>query len=95
MEVASHAPRIFGDVRIPLSRVWGIVESDRYPCVLPRETPTREDELLGAQVAELVDDGSTIQLGFGGTIDALAQSSCAANRGWASIRSPSLTRRWS
>ena len=73
VEVASHAPRIFGDVRIPLSRVWGIVESDRYPCVLPRETPTREDELLGAQVAELVDDGSTIQLGFGGTIDALAQ----------------------
>lgn len=73
VEVASHAPRVFGDTRIPLSRVWGIVESDRYPCVLPRKAPTKEEELLGEQVAELVEDGATIQLGFGGTIDALAR----------------------
>lgn len=73
VEVASHAPRTFGDTLIHISQVSGIIESDRYPCTIPRETPTAEDELLGGHVAELVEDGSTIQLGFGGTIDALAK----------------------
>ena len=72
VEVASRAPRTFGDTLIHISQVSGIVETDRYPAVLPRENPTPEDELLGGHVAELVEDGSTIQLGFGGTIDALA-----------------------
>lgn len=72
VEVASQAPRTFGDTLIHISQVSGIIESDRYPAALPRETPTAEDELLGGHVAELVEDGSTIQLGFGGTIDALA-----------------------
>ena len=72
VEVASHGPRTFGDTLIHISQVDGIIEADRYPPVLPRETPTPEDELLGGYVAELVEDGSTIQLGFGGTIDALA-----------------------
>lgn len=72
VEVASHGPRTFGDTLIHISQVDGIIESDRYPATLARETPTLEDELLGGHVAELVEDGSTIQLGFGGTIDALA-----------------------
>lgn len=72
VEVASRAPRVFGDTLIHLSQVDGILESDRYPAILPRATATREDELLGGYVADLVEDGSTIQLGFGGTIDALA-----------------------
>ena len=72
VEVASHGPRTFGDTLIHISQVSGIIESDRYPATLLREPPTREDELLGGYVAELVENGSTIQLGFGGTIDALA-----------------------
>lgn len=72
VEVASHGPRTFGDTLIHISQVSGIIESDRWPAVLPREKPTPEDALLGGHVAELVEDGSTVQLGFGGTIDALA-----------------------
>ena len=72
VEVASYGPRTFGDTLIHVSQVDGIIESDRYPAVLPREAPAPEDELLGGHVAELVEDESTIQLGFGGTIDALA-----------------------
>lgn len=72
VEVASHAPRTFGDTLIHISQVDGIIEADRYPATLPRERPTAEDELLGGHVADLVEDESTIQLGFGGTIDALA-----------------------
>ena len=47
VEVASHGPRTFGDTLIHISQVDGIIESDRYPATLARETPTLEDELLG------------------------------------------------
>lgn len=73
VEVASHSPRTFGDTLIHISQVAGIIESERYPATLPREAPTQEEKLLGCHVAELVEDGSTIQLGFGGTIEALAR----------------------
>ena len=72
VEVASRAPRIFGDVMIHISQVDAILESDRYPTELPRRTPDEVDFRLGQVVADLVEDGDTIQLGFGGTVDALA-----------------------
>lgn len=72
VEVASHAPRCFGDTLVHISQVDAIIESDRYPVALPQAVPTREDELLGGYVAELVEDEATIQLGFGATVDALA-----------------------
>lgn len=72
VEVASRAPRVFGDVLLHLSQVDAIIESDRFPATLPREISDVTDRTLGKVVAELVEDGATIQLGFGGTIDALA-----------------------
>ena len=72
LEVASRAPRTYGDTLIHISQVDALYEVDRHPCVLPNPAPTHEDELLGGYVAELVNDGDTIQLGFGGTINALA-----------------------
>lgn len=72
LEVAARAPRTFGDTIVHISQAAAVFEVDRCPCVLPGAVPTREDELLGGYVADLVEDGSTIQLGFGGTISALA-----------------------
>lgn len=72
LEVASRAPRTFGDTFVHISQVDALYEVDRFPCVMPTPQPTEEDRLLGRQVAQLVEDGSTIQLGFGGTISALA-----------------------
>lgn len=72
VEEAAQAPRVFGDTLIHISQVDGVIPSPRYPAILPRARATAEDEALGRYVAELVEDGSTIQLGFGGTIDALA-----------------------
>lgn len=72
VEVASHGPRIFGDVMLHISQVDAVIESDRYPATLPQKAPDETDRALGRVVAELVEDGSTVQLGFGGTIDALA-----------------------
>lgn len=72
LEVASRAPRTFGDTIIHISQAAAVFETDRWPCILQSAAPTREDELLGGYVADLVENGSTIQLGFGGTISALA-----------------------
>lgn len=72
VEEAERAPRVFGDTLVHISQVDGIIPSARYPAVLPQARATAEDEALGRHVAGLVEDGSTIQLGFGGTIDALA-----------------------
>lgn len=72
LEVASHAPRVFGDVTIHISQADAIVESDRYPAALLSKEPDEVDRQLGKVVADLVRDGDTIQLGFGSTINALA-----------------------
>ncbi|NCB63741.1 MAG: branched-chain amino acid aminotransferase [Clostridia bacterium] len=72
VEVASRAPRVFGDVLLHISQVDAVIESDRFPATLPQESPDETDRTLGKVVAELVEDGATVQLGFGGTIDALA-----------------------
>ena len=72
LEVASHAPRVFGDTAIHISQVDAILESDRYPAALFSKEPDDVDRQLGKVVADLVQDGDTIQLGFGSTINALA-----------------------
>ena len=60
VEVASRAPRIFGDVTLHVSQVDAIVESDRYPAALSPQPPDEVDRQLGRVVAELVEDGATI-----------------------------------
>lgn len=72
VEVASHAPRTFGDTLVHISQVDGVIESDRYPPEVPVFKPDEADIALGRYVADLVEDGSTIQLGFGATVAALA-----------------------
>ena len=42
VEVASCAPRIFGDVTLHVSQVDAIVESDRYPAALSPQPPDRK-----------------------------------------------------
>ena len=74
VEVASRAPRIFGDVTLHVSQVDAIVESDRYPAALSPQPPDEVDRQLGRVVAELVEDGATIQLGIGALPDAIARN---------------------
>ena len=51
VEVASCAPRIFGDVTLHVSQVDAIVESDRYPAALSPQPPDEVDRQLGRVVA--------------------------------------------
>jgi itaconate CoA-transferase len=73
VEVNRNMPRVFGESLLHVSEVDRIVENHvplletaPYP-VLP------EDDIIGKVVAELIPDGSTIQLGIGGIPNAVCR----------------------
>lgn len=66
LEVNPNAPRTFGETEIHISKVDYIIEVN-YP--LPEEVlvmPTEAEEKIGHYIAELIENGSTIQMGIGG-----------------------------
>ena len=73
LEVSPGYPRTCGDTRIHISQVAGFVETDRLCPEVP-STPYKEvDRIIGRNVAELIPDGSTIQLGVGHIPNAVAK----------------------
>jgi acyl-CoA hydrolase len=72
LEVNPRLPRIFGDTQVHVSQVDFFVEHDQEVPFLPAPNPDTTDMAIGAHIAELVDDGSTIQLGIGGIPNAAA-----------------------
>ena len=64
LEVNPNFPRTFGDTQVHISEVDALVES-----LVPY---TEVDKKIGAFVASLVEDGSTIQLGIGNIPNAVA-----------------------
>ena len=72
VEVNKNYPRTFGDTLVHISEVDALVESDR-PIPTTVVVPyTEVDEKIGKNVASLVEDGSTIQLGIGNIPNAVA-----------------------
>ena len=68
VEVNTMAPRCLGglDESIHISRVDMVVEGPNSPLVqLPEAAVSEADRLVAAHVMELLEDGSTIQLGIG------------------------------
>ncbi len=74
VEVSPHFPVTYGDTLINIRDVDYVVETDRLPPELPITPPSEKDLVIGRYIAELVEDGSTIQLGIGGIPNAVAQS---------------------
>lgn len=74
LEVVPDLPVLYGDNEIHISEVDAIFECKRPYPILPDGTITEEDRMIGRNVASLVDDGSTIQLGIGAIPDAIAQA---------------------
>jgi len=72
-EINDQAPRTFGTYKVPYSEI-DFVPDVSYPHtqLTPRTMGPIETQ-IGAHIAELVDDGATLQLGAGGVPDALAQ----------------------
>ena len=71
LEVNPHVPYAFGNCHVHISQVAALVESDQplLEVGLPKIGPVQE--AIGRQVAELIDDGSTLQIGYGGIPDAV------------------------
>lgn len=74
VEVCANAPRTFGDSTIHISQVDAIVECQRGLPILPTEAPSEVDLAIGRHVADLVEDGATIQLGIGSIPNAVARA---------------------
>ena len=71
IEVNENLPRTHGDTLIHIRDVDVIVENHRPVPALPAVVPSEKDKLIGQYIAELVEDGSTIQLGIGGMPNAV------------------------
>ncbi len=72
LEVNPQLPRTFGDTEVHVSDVDLFVERDVEVPTLPSPSPTPTDLAIGGYIAELVENGSTIQLGIGGIPNAAA-----------------------
>lgn len=74
LEINPNLPWTLGDTQISLRDVDYVVEHDAPLVELPPITPTEVEATIGAYIADLIEDGSTIQLGIGGIPNAIAQS---------------------
>ncbi len=70
--VNKRMPRALGDAFIHVSKLSHVVEVDRPILELPQATEIGEvAKAIGAHVAELIEDGSTLQMGIGEIPDAV------------------------
>jgi acyl-CoA hydrolase len=71
LEVNPHVPFAFGNCHVHVSQVAALVESSEpvLEVGLPKIGPVQE--AIGKYVADLIDDGSTLQIGYGGIPDAV------------------------
>ena len=70
-QVNDQMPRTFGDSFIHVNDIHTVVEVSRPLCELPHEGITDVQMAIARNVAGLIEDGSTIQLGIGGIPDAV------------------------
>lgn len=71
LEVNPSVPFAFGNCRVHVSQVAALIESEE-PIIevgLPKIGPVQE--AIGKHVADLIEDGSTLQIGYGGIPDAV------------------------
>jgi acyl-CoA hydrolase len=71
LEVNPNVPFAFGACQIHISQVGAVVESSEpvMEVGLPKIGPVQQ--AIGKYVADMIDDGSTLQIGYGGIPDAV------------------------
>jgi len=73
LQVNEKLPRTFGDTIIHVADAHYFVEHTEDLPILPVAESEEKDKIIGKFIAELVEDGSTIQLGIGGIPNAAAK----------------------
>jgi acyl-CoA hydrolase len=71
LEVNPNLPWVHGDTLVHVSEVNYLVENHVPLVELPSEPPTEIEQQIGGYIADLIEDGSTIQLGIGGIPNAI------------------------
>ncbi len=74
MEVNPRLPRTHGDTQVHISEIDYLVETDHEIPIITMPPLREKDHLIGQYAADLVEDGSTIQIGFGSIPGAIAHS---------------------
>jgi len=72
LEINPNLPRTYGDTQVHISEVDFVVENEAPLIELSPVEPSEEERAIGSYVADLIEDGSTIQLGIGGIPNAIA-----------------------
>lgn len=72
LEVNENFPRTFGDSQVHISEIDALVESNREIPIANLAPYTDVDATIGKNIANLIEDGSTIQLGIGNIPNAVA-----------------------
>ncbi len=70
-EINARMPRTLGNTLVPFSRVHACVYTDRPLYEHLPATPDDVTDAIGTQVAALVEDGATLQMGIGAIPDAV------------------------
>ncbi|HWW70058.1 MAG TPA: acetyl-CoA hydrolase/transferase C-terminal domain-containing protein [Duganella sp.] len=73
LEVNPNVPVANGDCIVHLSQVTALVESDEAVIEVGLPAIGAVQEAIGKQVADMIEDGSTLQIGYGGIPDAVVQ----------------------
>jgi len=71
LEVNPHVPFAFGNCRVHVSKVAALVESEDPVLEVGLPKIGIVQEAIGKYVADMIDDGSTLQIGYGGIPDAV------------------------
>jgi 4-hydroxybutyrate CoA-transferase len=71
VQVNEQMPRTLGDSFIHISSVHRIVEATEPLPTLEKKGYTEVEKRIGEHIGELIEDGSTLQLGIGGIPDAV------------------------
>lgn len=77
LEVNPRLPVTYGATHVPVSAVTHFIETESQLPSLRRAEPDTADHQIAAHVAELLQDGSTIQLGIGGIPNAIGRALAA------------------
>jgi 4-hydroxybutyrate CoA-transferase len=70
-EINDQMPRTLGHSVVPLSKIRAFAHTDRPLLEHDAAAPTEVEQRIGELVAELVDDGSCLQVGIGAIPDAV------------------------
>ncbi|HRW92595.1 MAG TPA: acetyl-CoA hydrolase/transferase C-terminal domain-containing protein [Thermotogota bacterium] len=73
LEVNPKAPRTHGDTQVHISQIDELYEVDYDIPEIPDGAPNEIDSQIATHIANLVQDGSTLQLGIGGLPNAVAK----------------------